>query len=228
MEAEARPASTVVLLRDGPSGIETFMLRRASSMAFAADMHVFPGGRVDARDYEISVTFTREGEEERLAARASTDVAGVRALYACAVRETTEETGVVLAGTSADGELSIDSALIPIIDHWITPVTEPRRYDVRFFAAILPDGESATLETTEAVHGEWLPAAVAVERFENGEMAMLPPTVSMMRYVAAFEEASHAIEDASARAVAPRLPTIIVDANGRLDVTFPPDEQGRP
>ena len=47
---EPRPAATVVLLRDGPDGLETLLTRRPTTMAFAADVHVFPGGRVDAAD----------------------------------------------------------------------------------------------------------------------------------------------------------------------------------
>ena len=45
-----RPAATVVLLRRGRAGLEVLLTRRPASMAFAPDMHVFPGGRVDAGD----------------------------------------------------------------------------------------------------------------------------------------------------------------------------------
>ena len=48
--APVRQAATVMLLRDGAHGLEVFMLRRVSTMAFAPSMHVFPGGGVDRRD----------------------------------------------------------------------------------------------------------------------------------------------------------------------------------
>src|SRR4051794_41519504 len=48
--AEPRHASTVVLLRDGSSGVQAYLLRRQKTMAFAAGMYVFPGGSVDPRD----------------------------------------------------------------------------------------------------------------------------------------------------------------------------------
>jgi 8-oxo-dGTP pyrophosphatase MutT (NUDIX family) len=59
--APTRDAATVVLLRDHPvtdshlraAGLEVYLLRRAPSMAFAAGMHVFPGGSVDPRDSEV-------------------------------------------------------------------------------------------------------------------------------------------------------------------------------
>jgi len=53
-----RDAATVVLLRDGESGLETFVMRRATTMAFAPRMHVFPGGRVDDIDFREEVETT--------------------------------------------------------------------------------------------------------------------------------------------------------------------------
>ena len=46
----AARASTVVLVREGSDGPEVFLMRRQLTMAFAAGMHVFPGGSVDPRD----------------------------------------------------------------------------------------------------------------------------------------------------------------------------------
>lgn len=51
---EIREASSVILKRDGPNGPETWMMRRQSSVDFAAGMSVFPGGRVDAADAETA------------------------------------------------------------------------------------------------------------------------------------------------------------------------------
>src|SRR3954470_12515315 len=52
--AEPRHASTVVLLRDGTSGLEAYLLRRQKTMAFAAGMYVFPGGAVAPRDETLA------------------------------------------------------------------------------------------------------------------------------------------------------------------------------
>jgi 8-oxo-dGTP pyrophosphatase MutT (NUDIX family) len=70
-------AASVILMRDGPSGLETYLLHRHARMAFAPSMVVFPGGRVDAVDT------SGEGDPIRR----------------CARRETSEETGVVLTET---------------------------------------------------------------------------------------------------------------------------------
>lgn len=95
MAQPSRPAATVVLLRDTPAGIETWLMRRVREMAFAAGMTVFPGGRVDERDGDPDVPWAGE-PPDRLAARLGVPTALVRATLVAAVRETFEETGVLL------------------------------------------------------------------------------------------------------------------------------------
>ena len=99
-----RDASTVVLLRDGDGregGLEVYLLRRTRGMAFAAGSCVFPGGRVDARDADATIGWAGPVAEEW------GDLLGItpehaRALVCAAVRETFEESGVLLAGPSPD------------------------------------------------------------------------------------------------------------------------------
>jgi 8-oxo-dGTP pyrophosphatase MutT (NUDIX family) len=212
---EARPASTVLLLRDGANGIETFLMRRATTMAFAPRMHVYPGGRVDDADYAARIEFigppTRLAE---LATRASTDIDGLVALYSCAIREIEEETGLCLVAPDADGGLRVDPAQLPIVDHWVTPEMEPKRYDVRFFVAVVPDGQDAVLSTTEADGAFWIAPAAALAARAAGDMAMLPPTEATLRYLTTFTRASEVLVDAARRPVVPLLPRRLVDADG--------------
>ena len=229
MPTQPAPASTVVLVRDGDAGIETFILRRAASMRFAPGMHVFPGGRVDARDYDVEVSFVgSDSEHQRLAKRASADLRDVSALYACAVRETREETGVDLSAMTSSGQLVIDPAVMPIADHWVTPVSEGHRYDVRFFAALLPVGQDAVLQTTEADVADWFPVATAIQRFADGTLPMLPPTIMMVRYLAGFADCAGLLVDAAARSVVPLLPTRTIHEDGRVEWTLVHDLDGRP
>ncbi|MET0821293.1 MAG: NUDIX hydrolase, partial [Aeromicrobium sp.] len=51
----ARDAATIVVVRDGDEGIEAYLMRRQTSMAFAAGMYVFPGGGLSASDVEHEV-----------------------------------------------------------------------------------------------------------------------------------------------------------------------------
>ncbi|MCW2710432.1 MAG: hypothetical protein JWP24_626 [Marmoricola sp.] len=99
--AEPRNAATVVLMRPGSEGPEVYLLRRQTSMAFAGGMCVFPGGGVDPRDFDHAIAWAGPSPQE-WAARLGTDEATARALVCAAVRETFEESGVLLAGESAD------------------------------------------------------------------------------------------------------------------------------
>jgi 8-oxo-dGTP pyrophosphatase MutT (NUDIX family) len=96
-----RDAATVMLLRPAPgTGVEVYMLRRKASMAFAPGGFVFPGGSVDARDADSDVAWAGPDIAEwGRALDAPPELA--RALVCAAVRETFEESGVLLAGPSA-------------------------------------------------------------------------------------------------------------------------------
>jgi 8-oxo-dGTP pyrophosphatase MutT (NUDIX family) len=208
----ARAASTVIILRDGPGGLETFLLRRATTMEFAPRMHVYPGGRVDDADYTAPIELTASPDRvTELATRASTDTAGLLALYSCAVREVLEETGIRLVEPAESGRLIIDPNRLPIADHWVTPEMEGLRYDVRFFAAKVPAGQDAELTTTEADGAFWVRPADALAARLEGIMAMLPPTEATLRYLSGFGIADDVLADAATRAVVPLLPRRIVD-----------------
>jgi 8-oxo-dGTP pyrophosphatase MutT (NUDIX family) len=97
---EPKHASTVVLLREGagtPGSLEVYFLRRHVDMAFAAGMCVFPGGGVDPRDFDHQIGWVGPSAAE-WAALLGTDEVLARALVCAAVRETFEESGVLLAG----------------------------------------------------------------------------------------------------------------------------------
>lgn len=96
----ARDAATVVLLRETPPlGVEVYLLRRTASMAFAAGACVFPGGSVDPRDADHALAWAGPPPAEW--ARVFRTAEGTaRGLVCAAVRETFEESGVLLAGPS--------------------------------------------------------------------------------------------------------------------------------
>ncbi|RYB90127.1 NUDIX hydrolase [Nocardioides glacieisoli] len=103
--AEPRDAATVVLLRPGASGPEVYLLRRQTSMAFAGGMCVFPGGGVDPRDYSDDLVergLWAGPSPAEWATLLGVDEPRARALVCAAVRETFEESSVLLAGTGAD------------------------------------------------------------------------------------------------------------------------------
>ncbi|MEU0520893.1 NUDIX hydrolase [Streptosporangium sp. NPDC006007] len=98
----ARDAATVAVLRGrSAGGIEVYLLRRKASMAFAAGAHVFPGGSVDPRDTDHTVAWA--GPSPAGWGRVfRADEKTARGLVCAAVRETFEESGVLLAGPSPE------------------------------------------------------------------------------------------------------------------------------
>ena len=237
---EPRDAATVMLLRDVSHGVEVYLLRRQATMAFAPGMYVFPGGAVDARDHDAEIEWAgpdastwavRLGCEERLA----------RALVCAAVRETFEESGVLLAGpdpatvvadtTGDDWEsdrlalldrslsltgllgrrgLVLRADLLGAWAHWITPDFESRRYDTRFFVAVLPQGQRTRDVSTEAASVVWLAPGAAVAAVQAGEMAMLPPTLETCRELARLGGAGEALSAAAEREIRPIEPELVV------------------
>jgi 8-oxo-dGTP pyrophosphatase MutT (NUDIX family) len=206
-----RLASTVLLLRPGNPGPEVYLIRRASTMAFAAGMHAFPGGRVDPRDSAVQPAWAGPAPAE-WAARLGLDEPQARAVVSAAVREVFEESGVLLAGPDGStvvGDVSgqdWEAARVALIDRrigfaeflsdrglvlrsdlltpwarWLTPEFEPRRYDTYFFLARLPEGQ-----LTRDVGGE----AELVLWGRPGELtdlAMLPPTLATLRELSGFD-----------------------------------------
>lgn len=103
--AVPREAATVVLLREARDGdgaaAEAYLLRRVGTMAFAPGAHVFPGGSVDRRDLDHTAGWVGPSPQV-WADRLGVDVPLARGLLCAAVRETFEESGVLLAGPTAD------------------------------------------------------------------------------------------------------------------------------
>lgn len=110
---EPRDAATVVLVRassEPAAGPEVYLLLRRASMAFAAGMAVFPGGGVDPRDFDADIADAAWAgpSEEEWAVRLGVEPDRARALVCAAVRETFEESGVLLAGPT-DSEVVADT-----------------------------------------------------------------------------------------------------------------------
>jgi 8-oxo-dGTP pyrophosphatase MutT (NUDIX family) len=249
--AEPRDAATVVLLRRGESGPEVYLLRRQTSMEFAAGFCVFPGGGVDPRDFDHTIGWAGPAPAT-WAKRLGVEESMARALVCAAVRETFEESGVLLAGPSADevvadttGDdweadrqalearelaftefldrrgLVLRSDLLGVWAGWLTPVFEPRRYRTWFFVAELPVGQRTRDVSTESDHVTWLGALEAVEAVEQKQMFMLPPT-----YFTCLEVAQHAgpeevLAEAASRAVEMFTPS--VERDGDTDYLSMPD-----
>jgi 8-oxo-dGTP pyrophosphatase MutT (NUDIX family) len=208
--AAPRNAATVMLLRPcPPDGVEVLMLRRTAAMKFAPGAYVFPGGSVDEADFSTEIEWHGPSPAD-FGAWLGCSAELAAALVCAAVRETFEESGVLLAGTPdglaaglADPSweadrmamttgtltlpglldrrgLAVRADLLVPWTRWITPEAEPRRFDTWFFAAALPAGQEATGHLAEADKTAWLRPADAISAARDGSISLLPPTVTTL------------------------------------------------
>lgn len=100
-----RPAATVILVRPVPNSYEIFMLRRTSKAAFAADMYVFPGGRVDPEDHFNKYAQVCTGPATEQSAQAKALGYDHLGFWVAGIRESFEEAGLLLAYDKAGNYL---------------------------------------------------------------------------------------------------------------------------
>lgn len=211
-----RSAATVLLLRETESGLETYMMKRARTMAFAANAYVFPGGRLDQEDLEQGALLDDPiFDFTALASRLSTDEREARGLLVCAARELEEEAGVV-----------VDPRTLVVIDHWVTPEWEPLRYDVRFFVAYLPDDQAPQPRGTEAVEARWLAPAQAIQEANAGEILLMAPTRAALEHLLEHSQIELLIEAAHAREIVPRMDRLHVHDDGSTSFAIVHDRTG--
>jgi 8-oxo-dGTP pyrophosphatase MutT (NUDIX family) len=223
-EAIARPAATILLLRDSAEGLEVFMVVRHHQIDFASGALVFPGGRVEEADHAFAATL-----EPRLAIDPPT-----LPFRIAAIRETFEECGVLLArrrGASEvigadvlkpldeqfraalDGgsvgleEVLASAALEPATDllvhfaHWITPANQPKRYDTQFFLAQAPAAHLAVHDGYEAVESIWIRPADALAGTAAGRFKLVFATAKNLEKLARSATVAEAMERARASVV---------------------------
>ncbi|MGP0059277.1 MAG: NUDIX hydrolase [Beijerinckiaceae bacterium] len=178
-----RAAATLILLdRSGPV-TKVLLGRRHASHKFMPGKFVFPGGRIEAGDFLMpAINDLSDATAEKLGKRVASKAIKPRSLALAAVRETFEETGLILGSKAAvpanrrvprgwtsfaeQGFLP-DLSMLQFIGRAITPPGRTRRFDSRFFAAdaahIAHRIEGVVTENSELVELVWCPAAEAID-----------------------------------------------------------------
>jgi 8-oxo-dGTP pyrophosphatase MutT (NUDIX family) len=245
-----RPASTVVLLRDAAAGLEVYVLRRLPSMVFAGGMLAFPGGAVDTRDSADETVGWLGPSAAEWAARLHTSEPAARGFVCAAIRETFEESGVLLASSpdrssvvpvgavwESDRQalvarklalsdllerrgLALRADLLRPWAHWVTPRFEPRRYDTWFFLAALPDGQQARDVSGEADRASWTRPRDAIAAAEEGQVVMLPPTWAVLEQLAGYDTVRTAWAGAEDRPIETITPGWVEEA-GQISLVLP-------
>lgn len=145
-----RHAASLVLLRQTRKGPQVLMGRRPVKSRFAPDVFVFPGGKLDAGDFDQPV---RRPLAEACVRRTAAPPRLAAALASAALRETAEETGLVLPA---------DHGALTAIARAITPTESPVRFHARFFQADAEQAQGEARETEELTDLAWRPLEEAL------------------------------------------------------------------
>ena len=195
--APLKPAATVLLLRDGADGVEVLMTRRSTKASFAPGAYVFPGGAIDPQDATV---------QEQAAARPSqSELQRIQAI--AAIRESFEELGILLA-RHADGRfaeaadvaaldragpffqqcrargLTLAADAVFLLAHWSTDRDLPKRFDVPFLVARMPEGQTPVADDQEQFEPVWVRPQAALDRHAAGSFSMIYPTLRTLERIA--------------------------------------------
>jgi 8-oxo-dGTP pyrophosphatase MutT (NUDIX family) len=226
--AIAVPAATILMLRNGPTGLEVFMVVRHHQIDFASGALVFPGGKVDKGDSEI----------RSFCVGADTADDTQLSLMVGAIREAFEECGILLARTTGEsnlisgqrlnslehyrdplnkGEVSIAEFLekenltlacdlLQPFAHWITPDMMPKRFDTHFYLAQAPDDHVAIHDGYESVDSVWVSPVNALKGAEDGTYTIIFPTRLNIEMLGESDSVANALEAARNRTIIPVTP----------------------
>jgi glyoxylase-like metal-dependent hydrolase (beta-lactamase superfamily II)/8-oxo-dGTP pyrophosphatase MutT (NUDIX family) len=211
--APLRPAATVLLMRDGPQGLELLMTRRAMTASFAPGAYVFPGGGIDAAD---AAPATHSLAHRR---PSQSDLHLTQAI--AAIRESFEELGILLArhadgrwadqsdieriarptpeGTSFAAQcqthgLTLAADDVFVLAHWITDRDLPRRFDVPFLVARMPEGQTPVADESEQFEPVWVRPQDALKRHAEGQFFLIFPTIRTLEKLCAFATANDVLQ----------------------------------
>jgi 8-oxo-dGTP pyrophosphatase MutT (NUDIX family) len=244
-----RPASTILLLRDGPHReIEVFMMVRHYEIDFNSGALVFPGGSVDKGDQEIIQNpELYSGGEELDTSALSFRIA--------AIRETFEESGILLArargskalidakraseieaghrtalceGKTTFGKVLADNGILLALDelvpyaHWITPEGVPKRFDTWFFLAAAPPEQVGAHDGKESTDSIWLSPREALAGGDSGRFKLPFPTTRNLIRLGKQPGVTAALDDAGGRPIVTVMP-VVTKVNGGRQLRIPPE-----
>jgi 8-oxo-dGTP pyrophosphatase MutT (NUDIX family) len=246
--AAPRDAATVALVRDAPGGMQVYLLRRVRGMAFAGGMHVFPGGSVDPADGTAEVGWAGP-PASAWASDFATGEPLARSLVCAAVRETFEESGVLLAGASSDDlladvstdEWEVERVSLESRQHSLSELFARRGLVVRSDLLrplahwITPEVEPKRFDTrfflaqlpagqvtrTAGTEADQRIWVRPADALEQ-DLTMLPPTRAVLTELSAYDDVDAAL--AATRSISPVLPKLLVDDADRLVFLLPGDD----
>ena len=203
---EPRPAATLLLLRQGPSAPEVFMLRRTSKAAFLPGAYVFPGGALDPDDGSTQATWRVLGLSDAEASARLGVPSGGLAYWVAAARECFEESGILLAAETDGRPVSAERAAA------LAPMREPLNAGTLLFSEFLEKEDLFVPARDIAYYSHWITAPGRPRRFSTRFFVACAP--------AGQEGAHDESETVHSVWVAPR-DALECDGRGEFEMIFP-------
>jgi len=249
IETPPRDAATVVMLRDAPTGLEVFLLKRHGLSDVLGGAYVFPGGKIDAQDAALIPQLDQPlaalhgalGEPDTAAELAAS-------CYVAALREAFEESGVLYAhGASADQVaqatallreghgfaevltrlgLKLDTRSVLPWSRWVTPKmasVSSKRFDTRFFVAAVPAVQTARHDNHEATESVWVAPRTALEQYRDSLIELAPPQIMSLAHLARHSSVAGVLTEARSKSPALVQPEPYDDENGVRVLCYPGD-----
>jgi 8-oxo-dGTP pyrophosphatase MutT (NUDIX family) len=242
---EARPASTVIVARDRGDDVEILLTQRHRAMRFMGGAFVFPGGTLEPSDSGQTLA-NQIAVAAPLWPRA-TDPQIERGHVMAAVRETFEEVGLLLGAPPlaasllsalraqllaggdfgellASQQIALDlSRIVPLI-RWVTPRSEPIRFDTRFFVAPAPSQQIAEHDPRESIALVWRSPAEALGDAQRGALLLSPPTRRTLQEIEHLRSVDTLLKHASA-SPAPTVEPMFREIEGVRLIVYPGDPE---
>jgi 8-oxo-dGTP pyrophosphatase MutT (NUDIX family) len=126
--------------------------------------------------------------------------------------------------------LRIAAGAMETFAHWITPIIEKKRFDTHFFLAPAPPAQSADHDRTESTAGAWMTAGEVLTGYRSREIELVPPTITTLQWLSAFDTVEAAMAGAKAEVPVPIFPKICMEEE-LVSILYPGDadyEEGKP
>lgn len=237
--ASLRYASTVILVRDGTTGVEVLLQERSGKSESFGGMFVFPGGKVDLHDASAEYEALYAGHTDAGASA----ILGVPqyglAYWTGGIRECFEEAGILLA-YDRQGEIvsfndadtkarfaeyrdALNAGKASLLDicqreqltlatdqmyyysHWVTPTSQPRRFDTRFFVCRAPKHQQPIIDNHEVVSQCWVNPREAIRRQQEEAFQIFFPTIKNLEGIVNYQNVEALLEGVAAIKEFPRI-----------------------
>jgi 8-oxo-dGTP pyrophosphatase MutT (NUDIX family) len=177
--------------RELPTGEPAIDLGAAAALSVAALRELF-------EEAGVAVVRTRDGEPVDARSTAASDVQADRARV--------RNGELTFADFLESRDWYADARALAYFSHWITPPTEPRRYNTHFFFATAPHDQTATADTFETHDGIWIAPSEALARSSDGQLYLVYPTIKHLERLRAFDQLGAALDFARRKPVLTIMP----------------------